>query len=169
MNRVFYRWENRAFPVPRRALFVRLARRAIELAGLKSGDWDLSVRFLDDAAMASANQDYVGHQGTTDVITFSYLDDPESCFPGEVAVELLICVDVAWREGEETKIAGRSYAGELALYLVHGLLHASGEDDLTPEDARSMRRREKEVMTVLEKEFELKDIFPAPERFRAGE
>lgn len=68
--------------------------------------------------MAQANAEFVGHEGTTDVITFSYFDDPGSLFPGEAAVELLICLDAARREGE--KRADSSYSREVVLYIVHG-------------------------------------------------
>lgn len=169
MSRVFYRWEASPLPHPCGTMLRKLAKRAMELARLPEGDWDLSIRFLADHAMARANETYVGHEGTTDVITFSYLDDPASCFPGETAVELLICAGVARREGLESGIAGRSYGGELALYLVHGLLHASGEDDLDPVSRRRMRSREREVMTALEREFDLKAVFPAPARLPGAE
>ena len=78
---------------------------------------------------------------------FSYFDSEEPVFPGDVGIELIICTDVAAREG--TARADSSYADELMLYLVHGLLHSSGEDDLTDEAAKSMRRREAEVLAGL--------------------
>jgi probable rRNA maturation factor len=37
---------------------------------------------------------------------------------------------------------------ELALYVVHGLLHLCGLDDQSPEDADAMRRREGEVLAA---------------------
>lgn len=158
--KVTYSWRNPRHPHPLRDGLIRAARRATELAGLDAGgDWGLNVLWVTDRTMAKANRELVGHEGTTDVITFSYLDDPDSCFPGEVAVELLICVDVAAREGAVR--ADSDYASELMLYLVHGLLHASGEDDLASAPRRRMRRREQEVMEVLRREFDFGAIFPA--------
>ena len=97
-----YRWTPaaaRPAPSPDRKLLKTLIRRAAELAGLPvERDWLAAVYFIDDRAMARANAEYVGHQGPTDVITFSYFDDPESLVPGDVAVELLICLDVAAKE-----------------------------------------------------------------------
>ena len=135
-------WETRRYPRPKRSELARLARRAAELAGLPADfDWDLDIRFVGDRTMAQANAEFVGHEGTTDVITFSYFDDPGSLFPGEAAVELLICLDAARREGE--KRADSSYSREVVLYIVHGLLHSAGEDDLSPAPRRRMRRRER--------------------------
>lgn len=129
------------------------------LAGLPDDfDWELDVRFVGDRAMTVANREYVGHEGTTDVITFSYFDDPDSLFPGEAAVELIICIDAALREGAAREDS--CYSREMALYLVHGLLHSAGEDDLSPGPRRRMRRREREVLAELETEFEFAAIFP---------
>ena len=108
--------------------------------------------------MARANAQFVGHEGTTDVITFSYFDDPDSLFPGEAAVELIICIDAALREGAAREDS--SYSREMVLYLVHGLLHSAGEDDLSPGSRRRMRRREREVLAGLEKEFDFAAVFP---------
>jgi len=121
-------------------------------------DWELDVRFVGDRAMTRANREYVGHEGTTDVITFSYFDDPASLFPGEAAVELVICIDAALREGAAREDS--SYSREMTLYLVHGLLHSAGEDDLSPGPRRRMRRREREVLGELEKEFDFAAVFP---------
>ncbi len=101
--------------------------------------------------MAKANAAYVGHEGTTDVITFSYFDDPESLFPGDVALELLVCAEVAEREGAARNDS--SFAHELALYIAHGCLHAVGEDDLEPVARRRMRKQERKLMAHLVPEF----------------
>ncbi len=147
-------------PRPGKALLTRLARRAAELALLPGDfDWELNVRFVGDREMAQANCEFVGHEGTTDVITFSYFDDPESLFPGEAAVELCICIDAALREGQAR--SDSSYAREMVLYLVHGLLHSAGEDDLAPAPRRRMRQREREVLGILEQEFDFSAVFPS--------
>jgi len=120
-------------------------------------DLVINIAFVNDRAMAKINEDFVGHTGTTDVITFCYLDGDDVLFDGDIAVDLFICVDVAEREGAKRK--NSSYARELALYIVHGLLHSAGEDDLDDVSRKRMRRREREVMKVLEKEFKFETIF----------
>lgn len=108
--------------------------------------------------MAEYNADIVGHEGTTDVITLSWFDDPEGLFPGDPELILIVNPDAAAREG-----AGRedsSYAFETALYIVHGMLHAAGEDDLEEETRISMRAAEKRVMDQLKCEFDLAALFP---------
>lgn len=110
--------------------------------------------------MAQANAEFVGHEGTTDVITFSYFDDPGSLFPGEAAVELLICLDAARREGE--KRADSSYSREVVLYIVHGCCIRRERTTFRPLRAARMRRREREVLAGLEPEFDFTALFPPP-------
>ena len=108
--------------------------------------------------MAGYNADIVGHEGTTDVITLSWFDDPEGLFPGDPELILIVNPDAAAREGAER--AESSYSYETALYVVHGMLHAAGEDDLEEETRLSMRAAEKRVMDQLKQEFDLEELFP---------
>jgi len=119
-------------------------------------DQSVAISFVEDREMAAINQDCLDHEGTTDVITFAYLED--ELLPDDTAIELIICVDFAWREGERRKKS--FYSRELALYIVHGLLHSAGEDDLSPGPRRRMRRREREVMAVLSQEIDFDAVFP---------
>ncbi|QSH40253.1 rRNA maturation RNase YbeY [Lentisphaerota bacterium ZTH] len=133
--------------------------RTAELAGLPvQQELFINITFVGDRTMARYNREYVGHEGTTDVITFCYLEGEEPLLPGDVAVDLLICVDFAMQEGRARKDS--SYARELALYIAHGLLHSVGEDDLDPVSRKRMRRREREVMKQLEQEFDFSGVFP---------
>ena len=158
LKRVYRSWRNARHASPPRALLAAAARDAALAAGLPAEyDWDLELDFTNDRSMAKYHLELVGVPGTTDVITFSYFDDPENFFPGDTAVELIINPDAAAREGAKR---GTTYAYELMLYLVHGLLHASGEDDLSPAPRRRMRRREHEVMKILLDKYDLREIFP---------
>ena len=133
---------------------------AARLAGLPvDEDWEFKIWFLDDEAMAQAHVDIMDVPGTTDVITMAYLEESEALFPGDMGLELLICVPFAEREGSEREDS--SFADEMVLYMVHGCLHAAGEDDLTDEARPSMRRREAEVMSELRKKYVFSEIFPS--------
>ncbi|MBQ9788941.1 MAG: rRNA maturation RNase YbeY [Lentisphaeria bacterium] len=140
-------------------LLKKFAARAAELAHLPEGDWVFSINFLDDRKMEKANMEYLGHEGTTDVITFSYLDDMECVFPGDIGLELLICSDFAEREGDRRKKS--FFKRELALYIVHGVLHAAGYDDLSPAPRKLMRSAEFRLMKKLAAEFNFNDLFIA--------
>ena len=101
--------------------------------------------------------DLLGHEGTTDVITFSYFDGCTEYCEDEVMVELIINPDAAIREGARRE---GGYPREVALYIVHGMLHSAGEDDLDPVSRRRMRRRERECLETVEKTFDLGRLFP---------
>jgi len=129
------------------------------LVGLDpASDWEFRIWFLDDRVMARAHVDTMKVEGTTDVITLAYLEEPEALFPGDMGLELLIGVEVAAREGAAR--ADSSYADELMLYLVHGCLHAAGENDIEEKDRVRMRRREAEVLGELRKRYDFAKVFP---------
>ena len=158
LKRLFRSWRNPRHPAPGRKLLTGFARAAARAARLpEEPDWDMVATFTTDRSMKKYNAELVGHEGSTDVITFAYLEDADGFFPGEVGVELIINPDAAAREGEKR---GTGYSRELALYLVHGLLHAAGEDDLAPGARRRMRRRERDVMAALAREFDFAQVFP---------
>jgi len=153
-----YSVETRRYRRPDRKLLTALIRRAIDLVKLPADfDWMINIRFVGDRTMAAANWEFVGHEGTTDVITFSYFDDLSSLFPGDPAIELIICLDAANREGVARRDS--SYSREAVLYVVHGLLHSAGEDDLEEKTRKRMRAAERRVMNVLAEEFDFDEIF----------
>ena len=95
---------------------------------------ELSIALVDDAAIAAINQQFLHHAGPTDVISFNLGDGL-----GEIVVSAERAVIVA-------RQLRRPPAAELALYLVHGLLHIAGYDDHTPAQRRAMRTAERRVL-----------------------
>ena len=162
--KTIYSWRpETAFPRPERKLVLALASAAAEVTG--SGITRLlSLSCVSESEMAEINQAYVGHTGSTDVICFDYrqsldvLPETADC-EDDVEVEIIICPAVAAREAAKRRLP---YSRELTLYLVHGLLHAAGEDDLKPELKRIMRRREAAALRRLSEQFSLDTIFPIP-------
>lgn len=151
----------RAFPAPSRTRLRRMAAAAAELAGLHDVPGGICVSFLSPAGIERVNEDFLGHHGPTDVISFDYRTGDDPGFPEETdfsgpeddgdadpSIELIVCPAVAYREAVKR---GLPYAEEVALYVAHGLLHAAGYDDLNPKAKRVMRRAEKRVMAGLRK------------------
>jgi probable rRNA maturation factor len=60
-------------------------------------------------------------------------------------VERVVSTEMAAATARDVGVDPRS---ELALYVVHGLLHLCGLDDQSPDDADVMRRREGEILTL---------------------
>jgi len=134
-----------------------LQAAALCLPEEKNKNFEIDFHFLAPREMAGINLEHVGHEGITDVICFNY---PEGmAIPGEEAVshiEIFICPEAAAKASGKL---GRTYEGELILYAVHGLLHAAGENDLSPEERKKMRRKEKSVIGKLRKKNNFEDIF----------
>lgn len=101
----------------------------------------ISLALVDNATIHALNRRHLDHDWPTDVITFR-LSDPDDTV---LTAELVLSVEMARATAER---AGTDAHAELALYLVHGLLHLSGHDDQTPEASALMRRRESEVLAT---------------------
>jgi probable rRNA maturation factor len=102
----------------------------------------ISLAIVDDAAIRRLNAQHLGHDWPTDVISF-LLSDPDD---PELGGELIVSAELAAATAREASTDPRA---ELALYIVHGLLHLCGLDDRTEEDAAVMRQRESEILTSL--------------------
>ncbi len=147
MNQLTMAWKVRPLPKPENKTLRQFLRRAADLAGLPPTDWELEVLFVDDLAMARYNEEIVGHIGTTDVITLSYFEADSPVFPGDTGIQLIVNPLAALREGEKRK--NSDYSTELARYLIHGLIHATGRSDLDPKSRASMRRSELRILRRL--------------------
>jgi probable rRNA maturation factor len=138
--------EEKLLPNPKAEALETLLVKTAEFCGLKlEEDQTISISFVGRETIEQVNNDFVGHEGITDVIGFDYREDDFS--------------------DEESVIEGNSredssYANELVLYIVHGLLHMAGEDDLETEARKKMRQREAETMEKLAALFEFSEIFP---------
>jgi probable rRNA maturation factor len=130
--------------------------------------FELAIHLVGAKEMARVNWDFLQHEGSTDVITFDH-SSPEFRVPGsEFGVdepgarnqkletrlhgELFICVDDAVKQAREFRTTWQS---ELARYVVHGLLHLCGHDDLSPGPRRRMKREENRLVRRVAKEFPL--------------
>ena len=141
--------------------WVRLAEEVLEAEGVR-GDAELSLLFVDEGAMADLNTRFLGKEGPTDVLAFPIDEEPAEggrspdsggTGPGYVAAEpsdapvlvgdVVICPLVAHRNAPDH--AG-SYDDEMALLLVHGILHLTGMDHVDEDEAVAMESREKELL-----------------------
>ena len=80
--------------------------------------------------------------GPTDVLSFPLDPDPGPEPSLRLLGDVVICPAVALRNA-----AGPAgYEGELALLVVHGVLHVLGMDHADPEEAATMQARERELL-----------------------
>ena len=100
---------------------------------------EIDVAVLDDRRMARLNREYLGHGGTTDVLSFD-LSEPGG---RGVCAQIVVCGDEARRQARRRGIGVQR---ELLLYVLHGLLHVLGYDDRTAADAETIRARQDELL-----------------------
>jgi len=148
----------RKYPLKNRRLLVRVIKKIAEISGLHEllpvKDLEFSVILVDDSAITEINEQYLNHQGPTDVISFDYIADfDEDCFdpsdPYSVG-DLYISLETAERQGREY---GKTLNDELLLYIAHGILHLCGFDDHEEGDIAEMRAAEKRVLLQLENDM----------------
>jgi probable rRNA maturation factor len=138
-----------------------LAEQVLATLGVR-GEAELSVLYVDEAHMTELNTQFMGGDGPTDVLSFP-LDgesratgrwpDGGTTGPEAPPVELdelplllgdvVICPAVAARNAPEH--AG-TYDDEMALLLVHAILHLLGHDHAEPDQQARMWAAERELL-----------------------
>jgi probable rRNA maturation factor len=136
-----------------------LARQVLGARRVR-GHAEVSLLFVDRQAMASLNERFLESQGPTDVLAFPIEDQPvsgrspDSGGPGPGGNDLegepplllgdvVICPAVAAENAAEHEVA---YEDEVALLVVHGLLHLLGMDHEADKDAEAMEALERQLL-----------------------
>jgi probable rRNA maturation factor len=140
--------------------WIKLAEAVLAEEGVR-GDTEVSILFVDEDAIADLNSRFLGKDGPTDVLAFPIDEEPAeggrtpdsggtgpgySPGPEEAPTllgDVVICPTVADRNAPEH--AG-NLDDELALLLVHGLLHLLGMDHEDQEEAEAMEAKEKKLL-----------------------
>jgi len=99
---------------------------------------ELTLTFIDDADIAELNAEHMGKTGPTDVLAFPMDDDPQPGVP-QLLGDVLVAPTVALAQCGDH--AG-TYDDEIALLVVHGILHILGHDHAEPVETELMRSRE---------------------------
>jgi|HubBroStandDraft_6_1064221.scaffolds.fasta_scaffold32248_3 probable rRNA maturation factor len=130
----------------------RLVLTTEEVAGAT-----ISIALVDNRTIHALNRKHLNHDYETDVLSFLFDSDAETtavataprtprgknlCIDGEIVISAEMAVQAAPR-------FDWGAADELALYLVHGLLHLCGYDDQTEGERRLMRKRERAILKLL--------------------
>ena len=91
---------------------------------------EVEVTLVSDATIARVHRDFMDIPGATDVITFGH-------------GEIVISAETARANAAHY---GRPLDEEIALYIVHGLLHLNGYEDKEPEAAARMHRLQEQIL-----------------------
>ena len=113
---------------------------------------EVSIVFVDEAQMARYNGTFMDREGPTDVLalpleTFrpGIAPPPRPIGPPLNVGDVFICPSVVQRQALE---AGVAFEGELALMVVHGILHLLGYNHADDAETESMEGRERELLAM---------------------
>jgi probable rRNA maturation factor len=126
-----------------------LARAVLMAEGRRSGE--LTLTFVDAGEIAELNREHMGVDGPTDVLSFPLDADADADAEPIAGVPVLlgdvvVCPSIA---AANAPTHAGTLDDELALLVVHGVLHVLGHDHAAPDEAARMRGRELDHLTAL--------------------
>ena len=166
--KIVLRKRTRTLPLRNRKLLIKALHDVAEEAGLATTVAEnpervreLHVAMVGTRAMRALNVQFLEHDWPTDVLAFDMREDDDAKIPSaapenDLIGEVYVCPQVARRACREYNT---SVTYELMLYIVHGLLHLAGERDKNARERQRMKRREQEIMNVLQNRYDLNSIF----------
>lgn len=122
-----------------------LARRVVLSEGLSFDE--VTLHFVGKKKICQLHADFFDDPSFTDCISFP-MDNSDN-LGYSVLGEVFICPEAAYRF--VSKHGGDLYE-EISLYVVHGLLHLLGYDDIKAKDIKIMRAKEHFHMNILKNE-----------------
>lgn len=169
-----------------RPVNLRLLRRIVQALlreAWPDGSFDLVISIVAAPEMTRLNEAFLRHQGSTDVITFDYAEragqaaglslgssqdhaqrDRQDARPALLHGEIFVCLDEAVSQARRFRTTWQS---ELVRYIVHGVLHLLGHDDLESCSRRRMKRTEGKLLRHLAHQFALRRLAaPGTKRFK---
>ncbi len=126
---------------------------------------EVSVLLTDDAGITHLNRDYRGIDAPTDVLAFAMQDGEDADVNPNLLGDLVISLETASRQVEtcdqfsathsslKTEMQLTTYNSletEVALLVVHGVLHLLGYDHQTPEEAAAMFEIQETIFGLLQ-------------------
>jgi probable rRNA maturation factor len=127
----------------------RIAQIVLQAEGV-APPYEVSLVFTDSEAVRQLNRDYRGVDEPTDVLAFSMLRNKETDFsftlPPDGVTRLGEIIVSYPQAAEQAREQGISPGRELALLVIHGILHLLGYDHEKSEEESKMRGRERELL-----------------------
>jgi probable rRNA maturation factor len=119
-----------------------LARDVLTSEGI-DGRCELNLTFIDVDEMTTLNVEHMDGTGPTDVLSFPLDDSPDDVFDSQPRLlgDIIICPEVVTAQAPE------STDDEMALMVVHGVLHILGMDHQQDDEATKMQAAEHRHLT----------------------
>ncbi len=114
--------------------------------------FELGIHLVGAEDMTLVNEQFLNHEGSTDVITFDHAETPSQV---SVHGEIFVCLDDAVKQARSFRT---TWQAELVRYIVHGILHLLGHDDLSPQARKVMKREENRIVKELAARFAFRKL-----------
>jgi len=135
---ITYNVDGVKMPKIKKRLTNKWIKAVADTYGKKTGD--IGYMFVDDKKILEVNNEYLGHDYYTDIITFDY--DEEDVISGD----LVISLDTVRTNAEKF---GKEYTEELNRVIIHGILHLCGINDKGPGEREIMEADENKALAIL--------------------
>lgn len=117
------------------------------LSDLGFHESELSILLVDDDEMTQLNRQYLSRDHPTNVLAFAMGEGEDTGLHPDLLGDVVISTETAEQEAQQR---GVTLKEEMALLLVHGILHLLGyEHEDVPEEAAKMEATQQEVLTRL--------------------
>jgi len=128
----------------------KIVQKVLKAEGV-AAPYEVSLVFTDSDVVRQLNRDYRGVDEPTDVLAFYMLPRKEEAddtfaLPSDGVTRLGEIIISYPQAVEQAKEQGHATEKELALLVIHGILHLLGYDHEEPEEEAKMRTREKELL-----------------------
>lgn len=128
-------------------LVVRITREI--LGAIRRTGAPVELVFLTDDAIRSLNRKYKKRDRATDVLSF----DLDGC------ASIAISLDAA---RSNSLLYGTTPALEAVLYIIHGILHLYGYDDISSRDRRKMSEKQSQILERVCRKEDLSKVLMLP-------
>jgi len=126
----------------------RWAELAVSVAEAEAieGPVEIGLGFVEEDAIAALHAEHLGGEGPTDVLSFPLDDDGSEVPDGQPRLlgDVVLCPEVAASQAEQ---ASRTVDEEIAVLVVHGILHLLGFDHRDSAEEAVMFARQAELVT----------------------
>jgi probable rRNA maturation factor len=107
---------------------------------------ELSLHFVSKKKMGIVHEEFFSDPSPTDCMSFPIDPPSESRDFHHVLGEIFVCPQVAVEYALENDLDPYK---ELTLYIIHGILHLIGYDDIQEVDRKKMRVMEEHCLSIL--------------------
>ncbi len=135
---ITYNSENIKMPAIKRREVSAWIKAVAASHGKRVGE--IGYLFVDDERILEVNNEFLGHDYYTDIITFDY------CEGDRLNGDIVISIDTVRTNAEQF---GKQYDEELHRVIIHGILHLCGIDDKGPGEREIMEAEENKALQLL--------------------